>query len=153
MIKTYKVETGMGHISSSYPEIDFLTKEQLKDLNSVGGSGSTTTSTIRTTREEYLNSLNIGEFSVQKTRGDNGDFSEAYTIIFVPNEGSVVINPRPQPLDDQVMDFSGVIAIAEEYVKYVYDGEYMKDHENWFFEAGLEAVYGKGIWDKVNEMT
>jgi hypothetical protein len=149
MIKKFNISTGMG---KCFDRLDFLTDNQFREFNNIGGSGKNSNG-VRTTREVYLNTLGIGEFSVTQTKFDSGDFSESFLIIFVPNEGTVEVNPRPQPLDDKDMDFTAIINIAKEYIQCVWDDEYMKDHTQWFFEEGLEAVYGKGIFDKVNEMT
>lgn len=79
MINTFHIQTGMGHY---YGNLPFLNDDQLKEFNSIGYSGKLTNGTP-INREAYLNSLNKGEFQVTQTEFDNGDFTEAFTIVWV----------------------------------------------------------------------
>jgi hypothetical protein len=74
MIRIYEVDTCMGKVIGGLP---CLNHEQNDKLNEIGYTG-------KGNREIYLNSLNIGEFKVKKTKSDSGDFCESFTIVFVP---------------------------------------------------------------------
>ena len=75
MINTFHITTGMGKYFGKLP---FLTESELEEFNSIGYSGKTTIS-----RENYLNSLNKGEFQVTQTKFDDGSFEERFTIVWV----------------------------------------------------------------------
>lgn len=57
LIQNFRFTTGMGMCQKS--DLPFLTDEQLKEFNSIGYSGKTTDGK-KTTRIEYLNSLEQG---------------------------------------------------------------------------------------------
>lgn len=77
-IETYQFNTSMG--TGDADKLPFLSPEQAKELNLIGYSGKNSKGE-RTTREKYLNSLNIGTFKVEQTKYDNGDFQESFYII------------------------------------------------------------------------
>lgn len=79
MINTFQITTAMGKY---FGELPFLSENELKEFNSIGYSGKLLNGqTI--SRQEYLNSLNKGEFQVTKTKHDNGDFEERFVIVWV----------------------------------------------------------------------
>lgn len=79
MIKTYSIQTGMGQIMNG--TLDFLSGDEIDNMNLIGYSGKL--DGVKISREEYLNSLDKGEFKVEQTKYDNGDFSESFLIIRV----------------------------------------------------------------------
>lgn len=80
MILTYKIQTAIGICTQKLP---FLSESQMKEFNSIGYSGKTVDGK-KMTRIEYLTSLNIGEFLINQTKWDHGDFTEEFIITFVP---------------------------------------------------------------------
>lgn len=82
-IQSYNIETSMGRLTkrSSLP---FLSKEELEELNTIGYTGRNSKGQ-NVSRQEFLNSLGKGEFSVRQTEYDNGDFSEEFSIVRVIN--------------------------------------------------------------------
>lgn len=48
--------------------------------------------------------------------------------------------------------FDGVVRLAKEIVEAHAEGKDDDDQAHWCFEAVLEAVYGKGIWDWWNTL-
>jgi hypothetical protein len=81
-IQTRHIETCMGEITSFADQLEFLTPDEIKEFNKIGHSGKNSKGE-ETSFHEYLNSLNKGEFDVTKTKWDNGDFMEKYTIVRV----------------------------------------------------------------------
>jgi hypothetical protein len=79
MINTFYITTGMGKYFGKLP---FLSETELEEFNSIGYSGKTTKG-LKISRENYLNSLNKGEFQVTQTKFDNGSFEEGFTIVWV----------------------------------------------------------------------
>lgn len=82
MINTYKIRTCMGKTTQ---KLSFLTEEENEELNVIGYSGRTSKGE-KMSREEYLNSLNKGEFKVEQTVYDKGDFCEEFIYTRVLNE-------------------------------------------------------------------
>lgn len=80
MISTYNISTCMGKVNGENP-LTFLSKEEQDNLNEIGYSGKLNGERI--SRTTYLNSLGKGEFSIEQTKYDNGDFSERFIIIRV----------------------------------------------------------------------
>ena len=74
-IETYHIITVLGECIEKLP---FLTDKQQGTLNLIGYSGKL--GEVKTSREQYLNSLNIGTFKVEQTKFDNGDFKEKFDI-------------------------------------------------------------------------
>ena len=79
MIKTFNIDTSMGKIISG--QLPFLTKQEQKNLNEIGYTGKL--NGVKITREIYLNSLGKGEFTVNQTKFDMGDFCQSFNIIQV----------------------------------------------------------------------
>jgi len=79
-IEEYEITTGMGIIYHGISILTFLNVDELAELNNIGYTGKKIDG-IKCTRTEYLNSLGKGKFSVQQTKYDNGDYSEAFTIV------------------------------------------------------------------------
>lgn len=78
-VQTIKMRTGMGKITSDSDPMLFLSEGEKNELDSIGYSGKTTDGK-RISRESYLNSLKRGDFTVQQTKFDHGDFCEEFTI-------------------------------------------------------------------------
>ena len=55
------------------------------------------------------------------------------------------------------LDFTPVQEACEAYIAWQESADYHpdeeEDYEHAVFEAAMEAVYGKGIWDKLNTRT
>lgn len=83
-IETYKVSTCMGKIDNSQfsDTLPFLSNEELEALNEIGYTGKLNSERI--SRVEYLNSLGKGQFLIEQTKSDEGDFCEEFTITRVP---------------------------------------------------------------------
>lgn len=82
-LKQFNIETVMGEVRGG--DMPFLTKEELTEFNKIGYSGKDSKGR-KTNFEQYLNSLDKGIFSVQKTKTDSGDFCEAYQIAWYEPE-------------------------------------------------------------------
>ena len=78
-ILNYRIQTCMGEISPFYQQLNFLTDDELEELNKIGYTGKNSKGE-RTRRVDYLNSLNKGTFSVEQTKFDSGDFTESFNI-------------------------------------------------------------------------
>lgn len=74
MINTFHIDTVLG---SSLTDLPFLSPKELSEFNRLGYSGS------KTDQENYLNSLGKGEFKLTRTKFDNGNFEEAFTLVWV----------------------------------------------------------------------
>jgi hypothetical protein len=63
---------------------------------------------------------------------------------------------KPFPLTDLEtcweLDFSQVKKACEVHIQEIADGKVDTDAEHWIYEAAMEAVYGKDVWDWVNKM-
>lgn len=59
-------------------------------------------------------------------------------------------NHRPKRLQD--INVQPLIDIVEEYITAIAEEKRMKDAEHYIYEAAIECVYGKGIFDWINEM-
>lgn len=81
-IQIYNIQTSSGEISSFGDQLDFLSEPERKEFNKIGYTGKNSAGD-QTNFYSYLNSLNKGEFEIQKTKHDNGDFREKYTIVRV----------------------------------------------------------------------
>jgi len=81
-IEIHNIVTNSGYLSSFYDKLNFLTEEEIKEFNCIGYSGKNSKGE-ESNFSKYLNSLNKGEFQVEKTKHDNGDFSEKFTIVRV----------------------------------------------------------------------
>lgn len=80
-ILTYNMTTCMGKCIQQ-AQLSFLSQEEIVELNEIGYTGKNSEG-IKTTREEYLNSLNKGLFKVEQLTYDRGDFAETFLIIRV----------------------------------------------------------------------
>ena len=80
----YHFETSSGMIIGYNRLRDFLTKEQITELDSIGYRGKTTDDK-ETTRTQYLNSLfpNKEYFHIIQTKFDNGNFQEKFILVRV----------------------------------------------------------------------
>lgn len=76
------IETCMGKITSFGDQLDYLTEEEKKEFNLIGYTGKNSQG-VKTTRENYLNSLDKGQFEVEQTKFDNGDFCEKFIVVRV----------------------------------------------------------------------
>lgn len=81
-ISIYNITTNSGTLSKWVDTLSFLSDEETIEFNKIGYSGKNILEQ-KTNFSEYLNSLNKGEFEVQQTKFDNGDFTEKYTIVRV----------------------------------------------------------------------
>jgi len=81
-INIHNIVTHSGSLSKFYDNLAFLTEEERTEFNTIGYTGKNSKG-IKTNFSEYLNSLNKGEFEVQMTKSDNGDFTEKYIIVRV----------------------------------------------------------------------
>lgn len=79
MISTYNITTGMGEC---FGTLSFLNNEEMIVFNTIGYSGKDLDGK-KISREEYLNKLNKGQFKMDQTKWDNGNFEEKFTIIRV----------------------------------------------------------------------
>jgi hypothetical protein len=81
-IQTFKIETSMGKVRGIFGNpLGFLTEKEKSSLDEIGYSGKLNGERI--SRVDYLNSLEKGEFEVDQTKFDNGDFTEEFLIVRV----------------------------------------------------------------------
>jgi hypothetical protein len=63
---------------------------------------------------------------------------------------------KPSPLTDLAtcheLDYSQVKKACERHIQNLADGDQERDDEHWIYEAAMEAVYGKKVWDWVNSV-
>ena len=77
---TYRVDTAMGTVSTFFGHpLDFLTKEQKDEFDNIGYTGKTFRGD-KVSRIDYLNSLELGMFSIEYIKRGNGDFKESFVI-------------------------------------------------------------------------
>lgn len=76
---TRTIKTCMGIMRNNSDKLTYLTKEQQEEFDNIGYTGKNNKGK-RVSREDYLNSLKIGKFTVQQTVFDNGSFSEEFII-------------------------------------------------------------------------
>lgn len=81
-ISVKTIQTCMGKVTSFGQQLDYLTEEEKKELDVIGYTGKNSQG-VKTTREHYLNSLDKGQFKVEQTKFDNGDFTEKFIIVRV----------------------------------------------------------------------
>jgi hypothetical protein len=78
-LETFTLETSMGEVVQNFGHpLHFLTEQEKKDLDQIGYSGKL--NGVETSRTEYLNSLDKGEFSITQTKRDNGNFIEKFVV-------------------------------------------------------------------------
>lgn len=75
-ISSHVVTTGMG---KGHSILKFLSDVEVKNLDSIGYSGKNLKSE-KINRQRYLNTLGKGQFQVEQTKIDTGDFSEKFLI-------------------------------------------------------------------------
>ena len=79
-IQTADISMGWGHISSyDNKPLPFLTREQVKEMESINYSGKLTNGK-KCNHLTYLNSLGLGTFTMIRT-GGHRDESEDYTVV------------------------------------------------------------------------
>jgi len=78
MITQFKIETCSGELRTGCT-LPFLNDKQTKEFNTIGYTGKTSKG-VKSTHQEYLNSLNKGEFSIRQSKFDNGAFCEEFEI-------------------------------------------------------------------------
>jgi hypothetical protein len=84
-IKNYKFDTASGSVTTCFGHpLDFLTDVEKENLDEIGYTDKL--NNIRTSRVEYLNSLNKGQFSITQTKWDKGDFNESFVLSRVYDE-------------------------------------------------------------------
>jgi hypothetical protein len=153
MKKKYNISTDRVR-PSDRDKIPFLTKEQFKEFNLVGGSGKNNKG-IKTTREEYLNTLKIGEFSVNSLKHNGDKDKEELLIIFVPKKNFKEPTITPEMLPWVQVDIKEVMDFAKLYIDFRVSDRYHEDDEaDWKTEMAdkvLEALYGKDIFDQLKE--
>jgi hypothetical protein len=66
-------------------QLPFLNDAELEEFNSIGYSGKTTKGE-KISLEDYLNSLNKGEFQVTQTKFGDDDWIDNYTIVWIDNK-------------------------------------------------------------------
>lgn len=81
-INVKRIETCMGKITNFGQQLDYLTEDEKKELDVIGYTGKNSQG-VKTTRANYLNSLDKGQFEVEQTKFDNGDFCERFIVVRV----------------------------------------------------------------------
>mgnify|MGYP003555237604 CR=1 FL=1 len=57
--------------------------------------------------------------------------------------------PKPEPLDNP--NFGYLVSLAMEHISDLdKDGFADEESDHWFYEAVMEAVYGKDVWAWIN---
>jgi len=79
-IEVYHIETCQGQLYFS--KLPFLDSREIEEFNKIGYTGKNSNGESDT-YTHYLNSLNKGEFVVECTLFDSGDFCEKFTIVRV----------------------------------------------------------------------
>lgn len=82
-IEVYHIETCQGQLCLS--ELPFLNSDEIDEFNKIGYTGKNSKGE-KETYEHYLNSIEKGEFVVDQTMFDSGDFREKFTIARVASE-------------------------------------------------------------------
>jgi len=76
--RSFMISTALGR-SRDWGALG-LTKRQIEELNTIGYTGKDSAGKRRT-REQYLNSLDNGfVYTIQQTKFDNGDYTEAFAV-------------------------------------------------------------------------
>ena len=81
-IETYRIKTSSGFVKPWGDQLNFLTENEKNEFDLIGYAGCNVNGE-HISRTDYLNSLNKGEFQVEQTKCDNGDFSEEFDIVRV----------------------------------------------------------------------
>jgi hypothetical protein len=78
-LETFTIKTSMGKVSTLFGHpLHFLSDQEKENLDEIGYSGKL--NEVKTSRSEYLNSLGKGEFLINRTKADNGDFREVFIV-------------------------------------------------------------------------
>lgn len=75
----YMYKTIVGKCKAVDNPLYFLSENEKDEMDTIGYTGKNHAGK-KISFENYLNSLNKGDFTVRQTKFDNGDFSEEYTI-------------------------------------------------------------------------
>ncbi len=61
--------------------------------------------------------------------------------------------PKPEMLPDSEMDLSVLKEILQSCIDEIWGDNYHEDNDNaqYVYESAIEAFFGEGIWDKINE--
>lgn len=82
-INKYRITTCMGKVSAHFGHpLTFLSGEEKKEFDLIGYTGKNSKGE-RTNYLDYLNSLNKGQFEIERIKYGNGEFSAEYIIIQV----------------------------------------------------------------------
>lgn len=82
-IDTKSISTCMGKISTYYGHpLSYLSDFEKNELDTIGYSGKKINGE-KISKIEYLNSLGKGDFKIEQTKFDKGDFCEEFLIIRV----------------------------------------------------------------------
>lgn len=86
MIQQFCLTTSMGSLSNWGSNLqDILTEDEVNELNTIGYTGKNSKGE-KSSFEDYLNSLNKGEFDVTQTKFDDGSFTEKFNVVRVFND-------------------------------------------------------------------
>lgn len=68
-------------------------------------------------------------------------------------EESIKLNLKPR----KNIDWNPVIKLAQDYIEFIFSEKYHEDRasdfECFIFESVISQVYGKEIWESINEKT
>ena len=69
-------------------------------------------------------------------------------------ELSRIESTTPVPIPRNEINWEQVINLAKQHIEEIQD-EYQENNDDtqWFYEAVMEAVYGKNIWNWINSNT
>lgn len=81
-IKTYNIQTSLGQLTPWKDKLDFLSESQIEEFNKIGYTGKNSAGQ-ECSYQEYLNTLQEGQFEVRTTKINRFDFSEELMIIRV----------------------------------------------------------------------
>jgi hypothetical protein len=56
--------------------------------------------------------------------------------------------PRPKQIEEPSL--SALKKACKEYIDSLADGEYDREDEHYIYEAAMEAMYGKEVWEYIN---
>lgn len=108
-IENYNIKTAMGKLNIG--KLPFLTEKELSEFNTIGYTGRDSSGKVQS-YESYLNGLGKGEFKVEKTKRDNGDFTEGFNItrVTLQEEGDIDPNEVVKELETLKFHLSGDLA-------------------------------------------
>ena len=79
-IEIYHITTSQGRLYFS--ELPFLSPDEVDEFNKIGHTGKNSKGE-KDYFDNFLNGLGKGEFRIDQTKFDHGDFSEKFTIVRV----------------------------------------------------------------------